>query len=280
MRPINNNRLIQGAGRWLGLLLFLNMMVACMVPVPAPTPTLPPTPTVDLADNWTPLATGVEFRMERVLPLDSQGFDMYILRLYPAFVEFKVHYRPQNPLGLHDWQSELPDVLAFINGSFFDEYYRALGLVMVDGVVYGYSFVDFGGMFQVESPDILRIRYLVTEPYQGEVYQQAIQAFPMLVAPGGQQARRSDGFNTPARRSIIAQDTSGRILLMSTGLLGEISFAELQYWLLNHPDLSIDSALALDGGRSVMFYAANPNGQAITVPSFDYVPVVLGVYAR
>lgn len=265
--------ILKGASRWLGLLLFVSAtLLACTAPTPTPAP-------ADSADGWTSLATGVEFRVERVTPADSRAFDMHILRVYPAFVQFKVSYRPQSPLSFTDWQAALPDALAFVNANFFDEYDRAIGLVIADGVSYGYSLVDFGGMFQVESLDSMRLRYLVTEPYQGEGYQQAIQSFPMLLS-GGQPTRQGDGFNSPARRSAIAQDTSGRIVLFSTGLLGEISFADLQTWLANHPTLAIESALALDGGRSAMLYATNANGSPVTVSSFDTVPVVLGVYAR
>lgn len=203
---------------------------------------------------------------------------MHIVRLEPNQVTFRVHYAPGQANTFSRWQALLQDnALAFVNGSFFTEANEAIGLVVADGNYFGASLVGYGGMFQVDPTGRARVRSLVVEGYQGESLWQAVQAFPMLIEPGGVRASTGAGFDDPARRTVIAQDRSGRILLISTGILGEISFNDLQEWLLNS-GLDIDVAFALDGGKSAALFVQRTD--PITIPSFSAFPVVLAAYGR
>lgn len=231
------------------------------------------------SDEWAKFANGAEYRVMAVQPSDAPQFEMVVVRLEPVQVTFRVHYLPGEALSFDDWQAELGDALVFVNGSFFDEADQALGLVVSDGLSWGRSFTGFGGMFQVDANGLVRVRSLVSEPFAGETMLQALQSFPMLVEPGGLAAPTGDGFEQVARRTIMAQDKQGHILLMSTGLLGLISFYDLQAWLLNS-GLEIDVAFALDGGRSTMMKVDGADRFQITIPSFADVPLVLAIYRK
>lgn len=197
-----------------------------------------------------------------------------VLRVDPAQVQFRVHYRPGAPLTLSGWRDELPDALVIINANFFDPQRNALGLVVTDGVPRSTAYTDRGGIFAVTG-DSVRVRSTLREPFRGEPLDQAIQAFPLLIVDGAQAYTNTRG-DRVTRRTAIAQDAQGRVLLLATPLLGprlsEMSAA------LAESNLNIQTAFNLDGGGSTMLYAA---GDApVTISSLDAVPVVLAVYAR
>lgn len=203
------------------------------------------------------------------------NLSMQIARIDPAAVIFRVHYRPDDPLTLGGWVEAQPNAVLIVNAAFFDDRGRALGLLVSNGEMYGQSFEGFGGMFEV-TPERVRVRSLVSEPYQGEPLVQAVQAFPVLIETGGLLARRDEGFSQRARRTWIGQDDAGRIVI---GLsLVPLSFSDLQYWLLES-DLNIDTAFALDGGRSSGM-VINVPGHEEFYPAFDRLPSVIAVYAR
>ena len=119
---------------------------------------------------------------------------------------------------------------------------------------------------------------LGSEPDLGEPLWHAVQSFPMLIEAGGVLAPRGDGFDVPARRTIIAQDGAGRILLIVTPL-SEVSFSAAQDWLLS-ADLDVRIALALDGGRSTGLALDHVEGPDDLYPAFDRLPSVIAVFPR
>lgn len=239
------------------------------------------TPTLEeeTSATWETIIPGVEYQSRRIQPRNSPDFDMHIIRLDPNAVYFRVHYTPGESRSFAAWQIALPDSLAFINGSFFTPEAYALGLTVADGMIYGASYEGFGGMFQVDLNGMARVRSLVAEPYTGEQFLQAMQAYPMMVEPSGVSASTGAGFEQVARRTIVAQDKTGHILLMTTGLLGEISFYDLQEWLLES-SLDIDVAFTLDGGRSTSMYLNRFDKGPVEIAGFSDVPIVLAVYRR
>ncbi|MCQ3930965.1 MAG: hypothetical protein DPW16_10945 [Chloroflexi bacterium] len=223
--------------------------------------------------TWTATLPGVEYR---TMSYKNQ-FEMTVVRIDPTQVFFRVHYYAGDPRSFSHWRSELAGAAVFVNGNFFDENDQAIGLVVADGAQYGFSLLDFGGMFQIDASGIIRMRSLAEEPYQGELLQQAVQGFPMLIKAGGVRAPSGEGFDTPSRRTVIAQDMQGRILLMSTGLFGTISLNDLQVWLLDS-GLEINAAFNLDGGRSTAMMLARPGQDSLLIPSVSDLPVILAVY--
>ena len=164
----------------------------------------------------------------------------------------------------------LPGVTAFVNANFFDRDLRVNGLLVADGVSHGQPWLTRGGTFllrdglPVLQPNSLR-------PWRSGNLGQAVQGFPMLVQAGQSAYRRS---GAPARRSVVALDRGGRVLLVATPLLGP-SLAGMAAWLAS-PDLEIDSALNLDGGGSTMFFVHAD--EPLRLPSLDPVPALLAVW--
>jgi uncharacterized protein YigE (DUF2233 family) len=219
------------------------------------------------------IAPGIEVR-EMVLPVVSllaRG-TMVVVRLDPAIVTLRVHYTPGAAHSLAEWQEALPEARVIVNGGFFDETNRALGLLVSDGQAYGQSFVGFGGMLQVDGMGV-RVRSLVTAPYQGESLWQAVQAFPLLLE-GGTLAAQGPGFGERSRRTWVGQDRAGRVLFGATHNL--VGLADLQAWLLA-ADLELMIAFALDGGGSTGMVIQTPIYQRM-LPSFDRLPAVIALY--
>ena len=96
----------------------------------------------------------------------------------------------------------------------------------------------------------------------------------MLVENGEQVFFDQSGARR-ARRTIIASDANGKILIMVTPLLG-MSLAELSAYL-PAIDLNIVTAVNLDGGGSTMLALSDNN---YLLPSFDAVPTILAIYRR
>ncbi|MCA9893343.1 MAG: phosphodiester glycosidase family protein [Anaerolineae bacterium] len=244
------------------------VVVGCGI-VPSAEPTTQPTeaPT----NGWTSIASGVEQRT--YIPQDNVLAQLITIRLDPDGVMFRVHYRPESPLTLQGWRSELVDADVIINANFFTPENVATGMIVADGVVYGQSFTDRGGTFGILD-DLPVIRSNIRQPYTGEPYSQAIQAFPMLVTDS-----EASYFNARAtdrsRRSVIGMDATGRIVLMATPGLG-LSLNDLSAYLPS-TDLNLIQAFNLDGGRSTMLFVNQTN---TILPSFDPVPAVLAVYMR
>lgn len=238
---------------------------------PEPTHTAAP---ADSGNGWLVLAPGVEAR-EMGLPIASllaRGA-MMVVRLDPAVVTLRVHYTPGIARSFAEWRDLLPEARVIVNGAFFDEADRALGLLVSDGQVYGQSFAGFGGMLQVDGAGV-RVRSLISEPYQGELLWQAVQAFPLLIEMGGIRAAQGQGFDERSRRTWVGQDRAGRVLFGATHNL--ISLTGLQDWLLAS-DLDLAIAFALDGGRSTGL-AIQTVAYQRSLPSFDRLPSVIAVY--
>ena len=225
-------------------------------PPPSPTP-LPATATPVADTGWELLRPGLERRWLRLVAAGTGRLQeqIYLLRLQPELFTFTIGYRPGAPLPLRDWLRE-QEALIVLNGGFFTERYEATGLVIADGEHFGSSYVEFGGMFVVTAEGSVALRSLRRTPYRpDEALQGAVQSFPMLITPGGQLGYPDEDGNQ-ARRSVIAQDRQGRILLIATNL-GHFTLHELATYLLAS-DLELDRALNLDGGTSTGLLLSEP----------------------
>jgi uncharacterized protein YigE (DUF2233 family) len=269
-------------GRWRGrlrlsaLVTLATLIGGCvgwpLTPSPAPAPTTGSEPVSDT--DWDTLAPGLERRVYR--PGAPNVLTSFVaLRIDPALYSLRAHYQPGQALTASGWQEALPGAVAFVNANFFDPQGQILGLLVADGVSHGRSFVGFGGMAQVQN-GVPRVRSLIAEPYAGEALEQAVQAFPMLLLNGEPTFERTGG-DRPSRRTIIGQDSAGRIVLITTNSLVGMRLAELGTYLAS-TDLGLVNALNLDGGGSTLMVINA--GAPLLVPSFDPVPAVLAVYAK
>ena len=261
---------------WQARFWSLLLLGGCIQPVTVPSPLNTPSPTaIPVSTGWQQLAPGLERRTYDPVPANPIT-RMVALRIDPAYFTFRVHYHPGQPLSTQQWMLELGGAVAFINANFFDPQNNILGMLVADGIAYGSSFTDRGGMFYVQNGQPF-IRSLLRESYQNEVVEQAVQAFPMLVLDG-LQAFNDDIRDRPTRRTVIALDTSGRIILLATPLLG-LPLRDLSAYL-PATDLNIVTAFNLDGGGSTMMALNLAGSPEYIVSSFDAVPAVLAVYAR
>jgi uncharacterized protein YigE (DUF2233 family) len=254
------------------LLAVFSLMSGCVLvsadgALPAPTPLL-------VSPGWERIAPGLE---RRTYQPGSPLVSFMALRIDPAHFDIRTHYSPGEPLTLEQWRARLPEAVAFINANFFDPAGYALGLVIVDGAVYGRSYVDRGGMLYVQD-GTPKVRSTLREPYRGEPIEYAAQAFPMLVTDGRAAFINGRG-DRPARRTVVGEDAQGRIvLLVSSSLIG-MRLTELSAYLPT-TDLDLVNAVNLDGGGSTMLALYPPQGDAALIPSFDPIPVVIAVYPR
>ena len=246
------------------------------VATPTPIATFPPTVVPDT--GWESLQPGLERRTINMFNDDNHVEQLYLLRIDPLLYRFDVAY-DEKAIPLAQWQAET-NAMIVVNGGYFrveDEKYIPNGLTVVDEQVIGSSFGEFAGMLAV-TPYGPELRWLAQRPYDpNEILLAALQSFPVLVKPGGEigfPAEHED--NKHARRTVIAQDQSGRILLVVTAK-SYFTLHQLSVYLANS-DLDVDIAINLDGGKSSGIILSNPYNDHI--PALSSLPIVITVYAR
>jgi len=222
--------------------------------------------------NWQQIDTAMELGRLR-LHAATNASEVTIVRFDPSAYKISVMYDVANAGSVHEWFQALQPLLV-VNGGYFDQQRRATGLVIFDGVKRGESYQGFGGMILTNAAGEFELRSLRQQPYDpNEPLPQAMQSAPMLIQPGGEVAELEDD-QARARRTVIARDTSGRILLIVSDLpvftLSELAQA------LKRSDLDLDAALNLDGGRSTGLYL-HTDTASVRINSLDRVPLVLVV---
>ena len=242
--------------------------VLTLNPLPAAVTVVTSTETLPPQNGWQEIAPGLE--LHRSLATGSLLGQAVALRVDPRLFQLRAHYVPGEARSLDDWLDVLPGVTAFINANFFDRDLRVNGLLVADGHSHGQPWLTRGGTFLLRD-GLPVLQPNPERPWRTGTIRQAVQGFPMLVVDGQPAYRRS---GPPARRSVVALDRQGRVLLFATPLLGP-SLAEMAAWLASS-DLEIDSALNLDGGGSTMFYVHAD--EPLRLPSLDAVPALLAVW--
>jgi len=220
------------------------------------------------------LAPGLEQRIYR--PPSGLFTRLTTIRIDPTQYNFRVHYQPGDPQLLSEWAADHPDAAVIFNTNFFDRADIIQGLLFADGVAYGEAYRWRGGTFFVRG-GVPAINSNRVQPYNGERYDQAVQAFPMLVTDGAQSY-----FDTrpdrATRRTVVGVDDQGRVVVLITSF-GGITLLDLADYLASS-DLNLVDALNLDGGGSSMLQVQTGDVAGVSVGSFDPVPAVIGVYPR
>jgi hypothetical protein len=202
---------------------------------------------------------------------------LYIWRLDQKYFRLDVAY-DDRPQSLDAWQSQTNAAIV-LNGGYYSidgERYFPDGLTIVNGQASGRSFGVSGGMLAIDREQS-ELRWLAHEPYNSsEPLQAALQSFPMLVEPGGVLGYGSERESyAQARRTVIAQDRAGRILLM-VAPRGYFTLHQLSRYL-TESDLDLDLAINLDGGGSTGILVANP--RELIAPTRP-IPFVILIYPR
>ena len=273
--------------KWLATLLFSGLLLtlACnaplFMPLPTPTPTvtptptLPPTPTPLPADTgWQTVQPGIEVRSLNVA-VGTNMERVTVARLDPTAVMFRVLYAPGSPATVSAWAQQTGAALV-VNAGYFTEEQTVTGLTISNRERFGTPYGDFAGMFAVTDAGEASVRWLRTWPYDpSEPLREAIQCFPVLVKPGGEMGFPADADDgRPARRTVVAQDNSGRILMLIAPR-GFFSLHALATWLADS-DLDVNTALNLDGGASSGLWMPS----VAQIDSLTAVPVVIAVMSR
>ena len=250
------------------------LTAATFTPLPTATHFPNSTPTPEPADTgWRALAPGFEQR-SLWANTDAGRERLRLVRFEPQQVRLRVVYQPAHPRRVSEWATILPDALVVINAGYFNPDNRAIGLIISDGIPRGRSYDDYAGMLAVSADGQITLRWLRTWPFRpDEKLAQAVQSFPVLVKPGGlmgfppgaDQDQRS-------RRTVVAQDTAGRIVLLISPEF-RFSLHELAVWL-SESDLELDIAMNLDGGTSTGLWL---RGHEDNVDSQVPVPAVIAI---
>ncbi|HVO43864.1 MAG TPA: phosphodiester glycosidase family protein [Aggregatilineales bacterium] len=248
-------------------------------PSVTPPPGGVPNTAVPTPSGWNPVAHGIQWWQTSVRNSRQQSIDVLVVKVNPANVRFRVLYQPGQARSIQDWHAALPDALLIVNANYYDSSNRALGLVISDSLTYGApSPRNDDGMFQVTN-GAARLRSLYVEPIGGgEQFEQAAQAYPLLMLQGQIAPINPDLSGTPARRTVLAQDSDGNILFVLFPNAG-VTLSELG-GMLQQLGLGITAAINMDGGQSTCLFLAIPNTPNPYLPGFAPVPVVLAAYAR
>lgn len=249
-------------------------------PIPTRTAPAPASGTIETVPDtgWTQLQPGLERRVIEVYNDQRQPVEtVHIWRLDQDYFRLDVAFA-ETPKSLENWQKETGAALV-VNGGYFsytNERFSPDGLAILHGRPYGQSFEGYGGMLAINGPRA-ELRWLVQKPYDpDERLTAALQAFPILVQPGGRLGFGPERENhAAARRTVIAQDREGRILFIVTPL-GYFTLHRLSAYL-TESDLDLDIAINLDGGGSTGILVANP--QEI-IPSKVLLPYVILAHER
>jgi exopolysaccharide biosynthesis protein len=226
------------------------------------------TPTLNV---WTRATSRIELRHERWKGPSNNEDIVTIMRLDPKHIRLSVGYQPDYAPSLKEWMKQT-DALAVINGGYFDQQNKPVGLLVADGEKYGPSYEGFGGMLSVDSQGNVRLRSLRQQPYDpaSEQLQQATQSSPMLVLDGKRTEFQANSVSD--RRTVVAMDKQGRLLFIVSPARA-FTLDELADLLAASP-LDIASALNLDGGASTGLYL-NAGSQKVSIEAVTTLPIVL-----
>lgn len=246
---------------------------------------LPPTPVPTIDANWNQIVAGVVWRnISFRAPSTGQGVTVTVVRFDPQFVRFKVFYFQGQVRTIYQWQQALPGALAVMNASFFTPQNQPLGLVAMDNVLLGASLArNDSGLFQVKA-GTPRVRSLYLEPYNNtESFEQVVQGLPVLMVNGMVAPAFNPDINTaPAKRSVVAMDSRGRVLFIVTqpGLSpqNDVSLLDMARFL-GAAGLEVFTAVNLDGGSSSALYMAT-GGPSQFIPGVRAFPVAIAVFRR
>lgn len=229
------------------------------------------------AGRFRALVKGLEYLSLDIRRKSSASrIELKIARMEPRRFRPKVVYGrllglPPSSVRVLARKSRVP---VMVNGGFFDEKDRPLGLLIIDGKVvqkpYPPSFRN-SGVFSLRGDEVA---ITLGSEFSSRGVTQALSCTPRLIASGKfTQGVRS--LNTIARRSGVAIDRQGRTLVFATDSLIEgLSFDELRGILRSAP-LSCVDALCLDGGGSTQLFI-EAGGFECSVTGLDPVPVGLG----
>lgn len=227
---------------------------------------------------WRNAAPGLDYARTEIAGDGSAApCDLHVLRADPKRIELRVVLAQDAGKQLDDaggFRTQA-GALAALNGGFFDPDYRPLGLLVSKGAELSPLRKVDHGVFALAGGRAL-LAHAKTWPAPAQL-EFAVECGPRLVVAGEVPHFRAQ---PPARRSVLAIDGQGRVLVVVTA--GVVGLDALAQWLRAPADrggMGAREALNLDGGPSSMLQVAAPGVQA-EVRSPVQVPVGIALVAR
>jgi uncharacterized protein YigE (DUF2233 family) len=252
-----------------------------------------PTASADGKIIWRQLRPGMEFAL---IPADeivrSGSANLAALRIDPNLFRFKILEAPADKPGFsaQEWLHHASALAVFNAGQYAaDRSY--LGLLVVNGQAKGHVASKLDGLFLAEPSDsalpkarIIDLRYSAFD-LKANPYYQAAQSHMLLDRFGQIRVRRSP---LVANRTVVAEDNSGRIVIMVSQ--GGYTLWELADFIKGL-DLGLREVMNMDGaGESQLAIQTNgfrykqfgsPTGSPDILPwPVTPLPVALGVFQR
>ena len=227
---------------------------------------------------WQAALPGLEYaHVEVPAGTDAQPVAVHVVRLDPRKWSMRV-VTPQQmgkPLGSPaDFRAVVPESVVAINGGFFDPQWKPLGLLVSAGQVLSPLRRVDHGIFAIAAGEPFMRHARDWKDVQGLDF--AVECGPRLMVDGHPLTFKPG----TARRSVIARDRKGRVLLIATG--GVMGLTELTAFLQRSPadgGPGVTDALNLDGGPSTML-EVDAGAVHVLVPTPVQVPVGLVVAPR
>lgn len=228
------------------------------------------------AADWVPIAEGLEYKkLERS---GRQPYTVHAIRVDPRQYRLDlVTPKSASTLAMtaNDYRTTTASVMV-INGGFFDENGKSLGLMVQSGqLLQPVRPVDWG-IFIIEDgvPKIVhRDQFVFSDKVS-----MALQVGPRLVVNGRRPKFKE---SLPSRRSLVAIDREGRVIFAVTGssLLTTDRFATVAVRGEKVGGLGAVDALNLDGGGSSQLTIKTDSFE-LSIPGEIPVPNGIGVFAK
>lgn len=172
-----------------------------------------------------------------------------VLSLNKNKFTFEIKENTTSPLSVNAWHAENENALVLINGSFFDENYRATGGLWLKGqgkIISLDGQNKYDGAVVIDAEGKLSLRYLPQNSLSAlKDDEQVLVNFPMLIAKGKTLLKNTNG--EPARRSLLAEDDQF-IYFISTAAM-RFSLYEMMLWVKENLN-GVENVINLDGGSS------------------------------
>ena len=171
--------------------------------------------------------------------------------------------------------------VAGVNGGFYGTDFKALGLVYENGKrIAPYADSSRGGLTSgVIWSGVGGIHIVRRELFRGgKGVVQAIQTGPMLISNGAIVSGLSGEKWRP--RSFVLTDWRGNWMIGVSSSVSLAALSEIMDSKAAFPEMTVNRAINLDGGRSTGFYLKQENGEVIYRPEISRVRNFLGIVRK
>ncbi len=240
-------------------------------------------PQIAIAE-WEQVAEGLEINRVAVWPGSVVSPELFFVRA--SLDKYRIGVVRAADFGLRNGSAKTLSTQANcffgINGNFFDEHGKALGLVISRGIKHQpihRGGKTLTGIFQIGQQGISIVN---RADFDSRLVTEAIHAGPRLLSRG-MNVPGLKAVNTYSRRAGVCLDKAKRVVFfISSGLMG-ITLQQVQD-VIKGEEIACVDALNLDGGGSAQMYLSHEvlrfQNEDIFIQGRDNVPVVIGLLKR